>query len=184
MYHILLFDVSYNFHLLLSCCVYRGSFEDSTTRFYTACVVEAFAYLHSKGIIYRDLKPENLILDHRGYAKLVRDQHGNTETSNLDVCVFLRDDARKDKCHLSLMYVKCQKSFWILPHNGFKYKSNHSVKRSITKAMLGFVFWGTPTFPFLIMEKPACLFWQSSQQLLSSAPNPPMPLFPPFSFHH
>ncbi|XP_026997958.1 cGMP-dependent protein kinase 1a isoform X1 [Tachysurus fulvidraco] len=49
----------------------RGSFEDSTTRFYTACVVEAFAYLHSKGIIYRDLKPENLILDHRGYAKLV-----------------------------------------------------------------------------------------------------------------
>lgn len=59
-------------HPLLSCCVSRGSFEDSTTRFYTACVVEAFAYLHSKGIIYRDLKPENLILDHRGYAKLVR----------------------------------------------------------------------------------------------------------------
>uniref|UniRef100_A0A8P4G820 cGMP-dependent protein kinase n=1 Tax=Dicentrarchus labrax TaxID=13489 RepID=A0A8P4G820_DICLA len=48
----------------------RGSFEDSTTRFYTACVVEAFAYLHAKGIIYRDLKPENLILDSRGYAKL------------------------------------------------------------------------------------------------------------------
>jgi len=59
----------------LSCCFSRGSFEDSTTRFYTACVVEAFAYLHSKGIIYRDLKPENLILDHRGYAKLVRDQN-------------------------------------------------------------------------------------------------------------
>lgn len=58
----------------LSCYVSRGSFEDSTTRFYTACVVEAFAYLHSKGIIYRDLKPENLILDHRGYAKLVRHQ--------------------------------------------------------------------------------------------------------------
>ncbi|KAF3823919.1 hypothetical protein GH733_006923 [Mirounga leonina] len=51
--------------------IVRGSFEDSTTRFYTACVVEAFAYLHSKGIIYRDLKPENLILDHRGYTKLV-----------------------------------------------------------------------------------------------------------------
>ena len=50
---------------------FRGSFEDSTTRFYTACVVEAFAYLHAKGIIYRDLKPENLILDSHGYAKLV-----------------------------------------------------------------------------------------------------------------
>ncbi|KAM9794600.1 cGMP-dependent protein kinase 1-like isoform 4-T11 [Syngnathus typhle] len=49
----------------------RGSFDDGTTRFYTACVIEALAELHCKGIIYRDLKPENIILDHRGYAKLV-----------------------------------------------------------------------------------------------------------------
>lgn len=57
--------------LCLPCVSFRGSFDDSTTRFYTGCVVEAFAYLHAKGIIYRDLKPENLILDSHGYAKLV-----------------------------------------------------------------------------------------------------------------
>ncbi len=51
---------------------FRGTFDDSMTRFYTGCVVEAFAYLHGKGIVYRDLKPENLLIDLRGYIKLVR----------------------------------------------------------------------------------------------------------------
>lgn len=48
----------------------RGSFDDHTTRFFTACVIEAFQFIHSKGIIYRDLKPENLLLDSQGYVKL------------------------------------------------------------------------------------------------------------------
>ncbi|MCI4395751.1 hypothetical protein PGIGA_G00195560 [Pangasianodon gigas] len=46
-------------------------FEESTTVFVAACVVEAYAYLHKKDIMYRDLKPENLMLDSRGYIKLV-----------------------------------------------------------------------------------------------------------------
>lgn len=49
----------------------RGWFEDGTAKFVTACVVEALEYLHAKNIIYRDLKPENLILDSKGYVKLV-----------------------------------------------------------------------------------------------------------------
>jgi len=48
----------------------RRYFDEPTAKFYTSCVVEAFAYMHSKDIIYRDLKPENLVLDNKGYLKV------------------------------------------------------------------------------------------------------------------
>ena len=48
----------------------RRYFDEPTAKFYTACVVEAFAYMHSRSIIYRDLKPENLVLDNDGYLKV------------------------------------------------------------------------------------------------------------------
>jgi len=49
----------------------RGSFNEIQTQFITGCVLQAFEYLHSRNIIYRDLKPENLMLNEKGYVKLV-----------------------------------------------------------------------------------------------------------------
>merc|ERR1739848_52806 len=41
-----------------------------TARFYAACVTLTFAYMHRKKIVYRDLKPENLLMDKNGFLKI------------------------------------------------------------------------------------------------------------------
>ena len=41
------------------------------TKFYAAEITSAFIYLHSKSIVYRDLKPENVLINKDGHLKLV-----------------------------------------------------------------------------------------------------------------
>lgn len=53
----------------------RRRFDENSARFIVACVVEAFTYLHKNRIIYRDLKPENLMFDEMGYVKLVSNKY-------------------------------------------------------------------------------------------------------------
>jgi len=45
-------------------------FSEKLSRFYATQVVLAFEYLHYLDIIYRDLKPENLLIDNNGYLKI------------------------------------------------------------------------------------------------------------------
>ena len=49
----------------------QGPFNEATTAFYGVQVAHMLSFLHSRNIVYRDLKLENLMVDENGYLVLI-----------------------------------------------------------------------------------------------------------------
>ena len=48
----------------------EGRLSIESARFYAAEILLAFQYLHDRNVVYRDLKPENLLIDSQGHMKI------------------------------------------------------------------------------------------------------------------
>lgn len=46
-------------------------FPEEVVKFYTIQIIVGIGYLHGKGIVHRDLKLENILMNEDGYLKII-----------------------------------------------------------------------------------------------------------------
>lgn len=66
----------------------RKTFEERAIRFWMAELACALRYVHSQGIVHRDVKPDNVLLDSEGHVHLAD---------------FVSDDLANDVCMQGLL---------------------------------------------------------------------------------
>lgn len=59
--------------------------KEHEARFYIAQIILALEYLHSENVIYRDMKPQNILIDGEGFIKLADFGLAKEEVGEFDV---------------------------------------------------------------------------------------------------
>jgi len=49
----------------------RDGLDNNASQFYAGCIIESLGYLHARNIVYRDMKPENALIDKDGYCIMI-----------------------------------------------------------------------------------------------------------------
>lgn len=48
----------------------QKKFSEEQTKFFIACLLLSFEYIHGNNILHRDIKPENMVIDDVGYVRI------------------------------------------------------------------------------------------------------------------
>ena len=73
------FQTKSNLYMILDYCpggdlgkllIRQGKLKEEVARIYIAEILLAIQYLHKREIIFRDLKPDNIVIDKEGHCKL------------------------------------------------------------------------------------------------------------------
>jgi serine/threonine protein kinase len=89
------------------------------TAFYGACLTLALSHIHAKGIVFRDLKPENVMLDDRGYLKLI-------DFGFAKKVPFMKKDANGEMKVFAKSYTLCGTPEYLSPELIFNLGHNQS----------------------------------------------------------
>ena len=85
-----------------------GLLRTYDAKFYIASIIMMIEYLHGKNIIYRDLKPDNIMVDHKGYCKLL----------DMGTCKLLDKAPYKTKTIISTPHYMAPE---VLTHKGYSF---------------------------------------------------------------
>jgi serine/threonine protein kinase len=93
-------------------------FDERDVAFYVACLSSALQHIHSMKIIHRDVKPENIILDEKGYPHLA----GKFHFRSLYLFASFQKDTKLPFLHSSV------------PYNSLPYPAPHALLPPLTSS--------------------------------------------------